>query len=224
MKGYIVNLSKGSDFEGIVIMYDSIEEGLAYAQANRIEKVCIKCNINDSRKKRLNFDFLRGLEFIKTFHWLVPLDKRSNLDGMSILQNVEELRWVAGSNISLDLSPFRRLKTLNIRFSSGVTGWEHLLSLRELMLSAVDGDNLCFLRNLDNLEFLRLTNGRLTSIEGIDNCKKLKTLFIQNCPSLTHIEDVISNMGNLENLLIEKCKLIDPIELMQIKLKNLSVM
>ena len=179
MKGYIINLSKGSDFEGIVIMYDSIEEGLAYAQANRIDRICVKCNINDSRKKRINFDFLRGLEFIKTFHWLVPLDKRSNIDGMRILRNVEELRWV---------------------------------------------DNLCFLRNLDNLEFLRLTNGRLTSIEGIDNCKKLKTLFIQNCPSLTHIEDVISNMGNLENLLIEKCKLIDPIELMQIKLKNLSVM
>ena len=149
MKGYVVNLSKGANFEGIVIIYDSIEEGLSYAQANRIDKVCIKCNINDGRKKRINFDFLRGMEFVKTFHWLVPLDKRSNIDGMRILQNVEELRWVAGSNIGLDLSPFGSLKSLNIQFSSAVTGWEHLLSLKELMLSAVDESSLCFLRGLD---------------------------------------------------------------------------
>lgn len=224
MKGYVVNLSKGANFEGIVIMYDSIEEGLAYAQANRIDKVCIKCNINDGRKKRINFDFLRGMEFVKTFHWLVPLDKRSNIDGMRILQNVEELRWVAGSNIGLDLSTFGSLKSLNIQFSSAVTGWEHLLSLKELMLSAVDESSLCFLRGLENLEFLRLTNGRLTSIEGIDNCKNLKTLFIQNCSSLSQIKDTISNIGSLENLVIEKCKLVNSIELAELKLKNLSIM
>ena len=224
MKGYVVNLSQGSDFAGIVIMYDSIEEGLAYARANGIDKVCIKSNINDGRKKRINFDFLRGLEFIKTFHWLVPLDKRSNIDGMRALRNLEELRWVAGSHISLDLSAFEKLKSLNIQFSRTITGWEHLISLRELMLSAVDGEDLYFLRDLENLEFLRLINGRLTSIEGIDNCKHLKTLFIQNCSSLAHIKDTITKMGSLENLLIEKCKLIEPVELLQVKLNNLSIM
>lgn len=74
MKGYTVNLNNDSGFRGITIMCDSIEKGLDYAQENEIDCVCIACHFNEYRKQRVNFDFLKGRDFIRVLHWLVPLD------------------------------------------------------------------------------------------------------------------------------------------------------
>lgn len=223
MKGYTVNLNNDSGFRGITIMCDSIEKGLDYAQENEIDCVCIACHFNEYRKQRVNFDFLKGRDFIRVLHWLVPLDRRSNTESIRELQNLEELRWVAGNNVPIDLSSFRWLKKLNIQYSSKIIGWEYLTSLQSLMLSSVNEDGLSFLGKLESLETLRLLNGKLTSIGGLDGCRKLHTLFIQNCPALSLTKSDISKLEGLENLIIERCRLIDAQGLREIDLKNLLI-
>ncbi|MHC5310661.1 hypothetical protein ACYSNM_11455 [Myroides sp. LJL116] len=86
IKKYKVDLTKTSNFKGIIILFDYLEEGLDYAQQNNIKDVCIRTDINDNQKKTVNFEFLKGRDFIEIFHWLVPLSKKSNMGGVLFIQ------------------------------------------------------------------------------------------------------------------------------------------
>ena len=73
-----VDYSEFSHFKGITIEFDHLEEGLNYAQNHNIKDVLV-CPEEYDVKQVVNFDFLKGLDFIETFHWIVPLSKNQNL-------------------------------------------------------------------------------------------------------------------------------------------------
>ena len=83
--------------------------------------------------------------------------------------------------------------------------------------------DLSFLEDMDNLEYLRIIKGTFSTIKGVDRCNKLKTIFIQGCNSLLEVKDTLINNKNIENLLLERCKnvILEGIE--SLGLKNLSV-
>ena len=220
MEKYKVNLTETSIFKGITILFDYLKDGLDYAQQNNIKDVCIRTDINDNQKKTVNFDFLNDRNFIETFHWLVPLTKRSNIEGLYYLSNLKNLRWDFDI---IDLSNFPKLENLNIGYYSGVTGWENLKLLNRLMIGDVESEDLYFLNKTDSLEYLRLIKGKFTTIRGLEKCDKLKTIFIQSCNSLIHVKETIKQMKNIENLVIEKCKNVDLKGIELIGLKNISI-
>ena len=91
MEKYVLDYSETSYFKGLRILYPYIEEGLLYAQQNNIKDICVWTQ-GDWTKQNVNFDFLNGKSFIETFHWLVPMSKKTDVTGIYNLFNLKELR------------------------------------------------------------------------------------------------------------------------------------
>ena len=144
MEKYKVDYSEFSYFKGITIDFDSLEEGLDYAQRHNIKDVLVRSEKNDI-KRVVNFDFLNGRDFIQTFHWIVSLSKRSNITGLYHLSKLKDFRWGVDNNFDLDLSLFPVLEKVNISYDAKISGWEMLHQLNWLQLSKVRTDNLSFL-------------------------------------------------------------------------------
>lgn len=209
MEKFIVDYRSTSAFIGIRILYDYIDEGLEYAKKNNIKEVCVWTN-GDWSKRVVNFDFLKGMEFIETFHWIVPLSKKSKIEGMYYLSNLKNLR---GDFEGINLGEFKKLEVLNIGHYANITGWEDLKLLTELMIGGVESDDLSFLRQVVSLESLRLLSGKFTTLKGIENCAKLKYITIQGNKNLVHIKETLDQMKGFEHITLERCKNVDPLEI-----------
>ena len=117
----------------------------------------------------------------------------------------------------------KELERLNITYSAKILGWNSLKKVTHLTIGGVKTQDLSFLEDMDNLEYLRIIKGTFSTIKGVDRCNKLKTIFIQGCNSLLEVKDTLINNKNIENLLLERCKnvILEGIE--SLGLKNLSV-
>lgn len=222
MEKYKVDYSEFSYFKGITIDFDSLEEGLDYAQRHNIKDVLVRSEKNDI-KRVVNFDFLNGRDFIQTFHWIVSLSKRSNITGLYHLSKLKDFRWGVDNNFDLDLSLFPVLEKVNISYDAKISGWEMLHQLNWLQLSKVRTDNLSFLEKTISLQYLRIIGGSFTSIEGLEKCVNLKTLFLQRCTALTNLKPTIANLYNLERLNLETCRKVSVEELKGIAVRYISV-
>lgn len=136
---------------------------------------------------------------------LISLHRRSDISGLYSLSRLKDLSWGVGNDLSLDLSYFPDLETLNSRWYENTKGWENLSKIKRLFITGVKDSNLNFLAGLSTLEYLRLLRGNLESIEGLEGCANLKTLFFQCCRSLRTLEPTIRKM-KLEFLIIENCR------------------
>lgn len=222
MEKYKVDYSEFSYFKGITIDFDSLEEGLDYAQRHNIKDVLVRSEKNDI-KRVINFDFLNRRDFIQTFHWIVSLSKRSNITGLYHLSKLKDFRWGVDNNFDLDLSLFPVLEKVNISYDAKISGWEMLHQLNWLQLSKVRTDNLSFLEKTISLQYLRIIGGSFTSSEGLEKCVNLKTLFLQRCTALTNLKPTIANLYNLERLNLEACRKVSVEELKGIAVRYISV-
>ena len=92
-----------------------------------------------------------------------------------------------------------------------------------LQLSKVRTDNLSFLEKTISLQYLRIIGGSFTSIEGLEKCVNLKTLFLQRCTALTNLKPTIASLYNLERLNLEACRKVSVEELKGIAVRYISV-
>jgi len=219
MEKYVLDYSKTSYFKGLRILYPYIQEGLLYAKQNNIKDICVWTQ-GDWTKQNVIFDFLNGKSFIETFHWLVPMSKKTDVTGIYNLFNLKELRW---GSYDLDLSYFKELERLNITYSAKILGWNSLKKVTHLTIGGVKTEDLSFLEDMENLEYLRIIKGTFSTIKGIERCNKLKTIFIQGCNSLLEIKDTLIKNKSIENLLLERCKNVILEDIESLGLKNLSV-
>ncbi len=208
MEKYVVDYSEIAYFKGIRILFEHLEEGLDHAEKNGIKEVCVWTD-GDWSKQVVNLDFLKGRGFIETFHWLVPMYKKSNIDGLKYLSELKNLRWTAAGDFKLDLSIFPILEELNIGYGPKIKGWEQLVKLKWLQIAALKTEDLSLLQQAHDLEYLRIIGGSIVTISGIEKCQKLKTLFLQKCTQLRGIKTTISELHELEQLNLESCKNID---------------
>ena len=184
-----VDLSDTAYFNGITIDYAYIIDGLDYAKKHGIKRVLIKSE--EQIKHRFNFEIFKDYDFITTLHWIVPLSKLSEIQGLYNLKNLREFRWGPVNDIPID-------------YHSQISGWDMLSNLQYLFLTKVNTCDLSFLHKNMNLEYLRVLRGKITSINGIDNCSKLRILFLQSCNLINTLEPTIFKL-NLDRLNIEKC-------------------
>ncbi|QQT25055.1 hypothetical protein [Sphingobacterium spiritivorum] len=224
MEKFKVDYSEMSHFKGIRILYEYLEEGLDYARENGIREVCIWTE-GDWSKMPVNFDFLKDGDFIETFHWLVPMSKKSDINGLKHMQELKNLRWSAAGEFNLDLSIFPVLEKLNISYGPKISGWDKLTSLKELLIGGVKYADLSFLKHAVNLEYLRIIGGSFESIEGLENCSKLTTLFLQKCNALSRLQPTIHHLNQLEQLNLEGCKKLNSEEqLAGLTIKHISIL
>lgn len=221
MVKFKVDLSDTAYFNGITINYDNIIEGLDYAKRHSIKRVLIKSE--EQTKHRFNFEIFRDYDFITTLHWIVPLSKLSDIQGLYSLKKLTDFRWGPASDIPIDLSAFPNLKILSIVYNNHILGWDSLNKLERLFLMKVTTCDLSFLYHDINLEYLRILRGKITSIYGIDNCSKLKTLFLQSCNLIKTLEPTIFQL-NLDRLNIEKCSNLELDNTLFNNIENISIL
>lgn len=223
MEKFKVDYSEIAHFKGIRVLFEHLEEGLDYAQKNDIKDVCVWTD-GDWSKQTISFDFLEGRIFIETFHWLVPMSKKSDIKGLKNLANLRNLRWSAAGDFDLDFSDFQHLEELNIGYGRKIKGWDHLTNLKRLQIAGMKVDDLSLLRQAYNLEYLRIIGGSFVTISGIEKCQKIRTLFLQKCTQLKEIRPIISKLQNLQQLNLEGCKGIDvDKELAGLEIKHVSI-
>jgi len=199
---FILDYNETIGFRGITISFPYLEERFNYVSEHRIKDVCV---IQDTEEKRVvDFSFLRGFEFIETFHWLVDLSKKSNVNGIYFLSKLKNMRWI-DSFFRLDFSQLSAIEILNLPYQKNLH-FEYLPNLRELYLNSVKAENLSFLPNLEKLETLRLLWGQFASLHGLEQCKNLKKLNIGNCYKLSDANTTLQKLKHLECVVITSCK------------------
>jgi hypothetical protein len=191
-------------FKGIRMLYSHLEKGIKRAKNDRIKEVCIWQSVDQTRYN-VNFDFLKDLTFIETFHFLINLSKKSNLEGLYSLTNLRDFRWVVDNVIDLDFSRLTTIEKMNTRYYDGIT-LEHLTNLKELYLNSLKSENLEFLPELENLDQLRIISAKITSLEGLERCKNLKKLDLRSCYSLVHVDATLHKLDHLESIVLDSCK------------------
>ena len=200
-----VDYSDTSDFKGARILFSHLEEGLKYVKQHSIKDVCVWQGLENSRHI-INFDFLQDLEFIETFHWIVKLSKKSDINGLYSLSKLKNFRWVADNHFNLDFSRLITIESMNLKYHDGLINLEELINLRELYIGSVKTENLKFLPAVESLELLRITNGKFTSLEGLENCKNLKKLDLRRCFNLVYANSTLQKLDQLESVTLDSCK------------------
>ena len=205
MEKITIDYNITSHIKGVRILFSHLEEGLEYAKKQKIKDVCVWQGLENSRHT-VNFDFLKELQFIETFHWLVPLSKKSDIQGIYFLSCLKDFRWSVDNYFNLDFSKLTSIESMNIRYHKGLTNLENLTNLKEFYIQSVKTDNLKFLPMLDNLELLRVINGRFTSLEGLERCKNLKKLDLRRCFNLVYADATLQKLNQLESVTLDSCK------------------
>jgi len=218
MEKFVLDYSESSFFKGIRIPFEDLDNGIAYLIENEIKDVSFWNGMSNDRRT-FDFNFLKDLSFLETFHFTIPLTKKTDILPVLNLKNIIDFRWAVDNDFSLDFSNFGELEKLNTVYNNNITGWKGLKSLKRLQLGNVNSEDLSFIKGLEELEYLRIIKGKFTSIKGVENCINLKTLFFQYCNSLETIFPYIEQLQCLIQLNLEKCKKIKEIE----KVRNLNI-
>jgi hypothetical protein len=198
-----VDYSDSSHFKGIRILYKYLEEGIEYAKKNKIEDVCIWQGM-DSGKYDVNFDFLKELSFIKTFHCLVFLSKKSNIEGLYNLTNLKDFRWAVDNDFIIDFGRLSSIEKLNITYSEKLKNLNSLNSLKELYVNKAD--DCYFLSGIESLEKIRFIKCKFKSLQGLESCVNIRELDIRYCQNLVEITSTVIQLEKLEYLVIDSCK------------------
>jgi hypothetical protein len=200
-----VDYSNTSHFKGIRILFDYLNEGVEYVKQNKILDVCVWSDGN-WEKRNADFAFLKEIPFITKFEWIVPLSKSSDISGLYYLTSLKDFRWAVDNDFEIDLSQLNTIESFNTVYSSKITNWLQLVSLRELYLQSISTDDLSFLSSLKTLEKLRVINAKIKSVQGLESCSQLKELRLVKCSKLVNIDSTLNALCNLEKLLVENCK------------------
>ena len=193
-----------SYFKGARILFSHLDKGVDYIIRNKIKDVCIWQGLDKTRHS-VSFGFLKNLNHIETFHFMVRLSKKSDLNGLYNLSNLRDFRWVVNNQITIDFSKLTTIETVNIPYYDGMA-LDKLVNLKNLYIDSVKTENLKFLPKLDSLKLLRIISGKFTSLEGLENCKNLKKLDLRRCFSLVEAHSTLKKLCNLESVTLEACK------------------
>ena len=190
-------------------MFKYLEEGLAYAKENNIVDVSIWSGM-DNNRETINFDFLKDFTFIETLECLVPLTKKSKIEGIYLLKNLKSFRWGVDNDFIIDFERLSILEKLNIGSNHKlITNLSSLKNLKELYIQSVKTKDCTFLSELKKLEKVRIINGGFTTLEGIERCVLLKKIALIKCPKLIEIDFPLSSLNFLDELRIERCKILN---------------
>ena len=223
MEGFKINYNGGSDFQGIWIPIQRLEEGIEYVHKNKIVDVFIWSN-GSYEKQNVNFEFLEKLHFLKSFHFAVDISQQSNISGIYKLEKVTDLAWNVSNEFSIDFSKFPNLEKLNINHTKLMTGFTGLTSLKHLYIQSIKTTDLSLIQGLNQLRTLNILRGNLVTLKGIEDLPKLEEVELRYLSKLTDLEDITSN-SSVNKLTFEACKrLTDYSKLVKSKtLKFLSV-
>ncbi|HZL57686.1 MAG TPA: hypothetical protein VFC21_11415, partial [Bryobacteraceae bacterium] len=134
--------------------------------------------------------------------------KDDDIRKLSPWQNLKELRCSQCSLAKIDLSPFGKLRDLDLSYNpftdQGMAGLASLKDLRRLFLrdTLITDDGLKFLKDLTGLEELDLSGTRVTDkgIEYLRGLKSMRRLNLLGAQATDASMEVLSGMRGLQDL------------------------
>lgn len=147
----------------------------------------------------VDLSFLRELPDLRSL-WVsskTPID----ITAIEVLQHLEELSLDDQISVGLDLTCLRKLRDLRLIVSKHqplCAG--NMPSMESLWLWKIGESNLAHLESFPNLETLGIFEAKkLSSLNGISHCQKLKRLDVGYCPSLSEAAE-LKALSRLEHL------------------------
>lgn len=200
-----IDYSGYTPFKGARILYSYLEEGLECVKSKKIKDVCIWQGFESSRHT-VDFSFLKDLDFIETFCWLVKLSKKSDITGLYSLSNLKDFSWAPDNDFNIDFSKLNTIESMNLKYHEGLLNLKELTNLKELYISSVKNNNLKFLPYFKNLELLRIINGKFITLEGLEHCENLKKLDLRRCFKLVYANSTLLKLKHLESVVLDSKK------------------
>jgi internalin A len=198
-----------------------MEEGLIYANKNRITGIRIKPlnrftdygfeNANELYNIQLDTSCFKHYNFIKELILEDYININENgLNGLYELNNLIYLNF-KNKYMKIDFSHFTKLERLYFKYNNGINGIETLEKLTDILIETLNNSDCKILENLLSLESLCFINGNFVSLNGIENLCNLKKLKITYNSKIMDI----NFLPNIKELHIEKCKLINDLTFLE---------
>lgn len=116
-----------------------------------------------------------------------------------------------GENEKFDFRRLEQVEQLGMLGGGKNHTWLEMLQLKKLWIEPFPVQDLSCLNHLQNLEFLSVEVGKMSSLEGAEHLQKLREIEIGCCSKLKNIED-LKLLKNLSYLQISDCDHIENIE------------
>lgn len=226
-----------SSIEGnlLEVESDRLKDCMEYAIRRKISKIFIH---GGDKYKIEDIDFLRQYDF---FTHLTVSQGLIDID-ISAVHYLHKLKYLSLSNgkQGIDFSNFPLLEGASIDWNNKVINFKQCKKLKNLQLWKYKPASRGFfeLLGLNNLESLEITQSsiesfsgleklaclnrfegyylsKLTSLDGLENLKGLKTLVIENCKKIRNYESTLGKLLVLEKLILSSCGELDDIEFVQ---------
>ena len=88
-------------------------------------------------------------------------------------------------------------------------------------MSNVNSNNLEFLPYSEKLNELRITNGKIVELNGLEHCKNLKEIDLRWCKQLRYGNSILSKLSQLEVVLLYRCGRYHDINVEELKLRKI---
>ncbi|MDP4146932.1 MAG: hypothetical protein Q8936_21075 [Bacillota bacterium] len=204
--------------ESITISSNEIHEQIDYINNNNIRSIYI----NDTGYKSNEIDFLKlcpNVEKVNIYSYQI-----TNFSGLYNLEKLKVL-YLDEAKGEIDLSRFKKLEEFRGVHNKYILGLGECKSLKIVSLSKYKPKNkdLDELTNLENIEFLELIQGQITSLKGVGSLKKLTKLEFNRIYKLEIIDELEKNNESLKILKFECCKKIKNHNYVTL-LKNLEIL
>ena len=188
----------------------------------QIKKIGIKnVEINYTKGFELsNLDFLSNYSFVEGISLVI--NDEIDVSGLSFVQNLKFLSINKELTQVIDLEQFQLLECLSIAWNKKIKSLSKCENLKALSLGGYKGEDLTELSDLINLTDFSLDFPAIKRINGIDNCKKLKTISIAYARKLNSLSG-LENLTNIKILYIDNCSKIEDINSVA-KLENLELL
>lgn len=155
------------------------------------------------------------IDFLKTMNFLKGVEiYAEDIKDLSILLNLQSLEHLAVEcrlTVELDVSRFKELKTLFLKWNKKFINCFSVSTLERINIKNYPFEDLIPLSHLTSLRELLITSVKLQTLQGINHLKKLQLLDLYKCNNLSSLES-LSALKNLENLEIDSCKNIEELD------------
>lgn len=204
-------------------------EGAKYAKENNINNFFLYRG-NEDLPSKVHLDLSWLLQFPDTYYLEIMLhpSKKSNLDALYALKNLQYLVYFGYNDIPLDHTRLPSLKSLYTHYSATQLEGNHLFSLlpnlQRLKLWHIKKQPDChFLGILPTVTKLELTWSKsLETLSGIENLPVLETISTERCSSLKDVNALLQ-CNNLLSAWLGTSKLLDLTALTQLKQNGIQI-
>jgi hypothetical protein len=205
--------------DGTIAIYGINEQEQSIVLSNTKIEDCTdffeKYNITSLFISRIGFEGAIDLSTVKFSERLRKLHLQLCSSTMIVFsdltngfENLKELT-ISGATPEkfLNLKSLTNLSALTLEYGNGLKAdWIDLTNIRDLNIHDFKESDLSVFNGLINLRRLRLTNGKMKSLDGLESLPQLETLFIAaNASKLTDVNAIIRSK-NLKNIMFESLR------------------